>query len=146
MKTDAALDALLLPFAQRLLKAEPGALFLRAREGAAVHALGLRGKLTCVQPFKPWAEALQRAGFDVASEPPAGTFPQAWLLPPRQREEARALIAAAFDACRLCPICPASVPMPETELLPCPDARLVSAALRCHFTSTSNSPHSRKRR
>ena len=113
MNPDAALDALLVPFAQRLLKAEPGALFLRAREGAAVHALGLRGKLTCVQPFKPWAEAVQRAGFDVASEPPAGTFPQAWLLPPRQREEARALIAAAFDACAPGGTVIASVPNDE---------------------------------
>lgn len=113
MKTDAALDALLLPFANGLLKADPGALFLRAREGAALHALGLRGKLACVQPFKPWAEALERAGFDVTSEAPPGPFPQVWLLPPRQREEARALIAAAFDACVPGGIVIASVPNDE---------------------------------
>ena len=100
MTSDAALDALLLPFAQGLLKAQPGALFLRAREGAALHALGLRGKLACVQPFKPWADALQRAGFDVHPDVPAdGGFPQVWLLPPRQREEARASIAQAFARC-----------------------------------------------
>lgn len=100
MKTDAALDALLLPFAQRQLAPAPDALFLRAREGAALHALGVRDTLTCVQPFKPWADALQRAGFDVAADAPTGKqFPQVWLLPPRQRDEARALIAQAFDAC-----------------------------------------------
>lgn len=113
MKSDAALDALLLPFADGPLKAEPGALFLRAREGAALHGLNLRGALTCVQPFKPWADALQRAGFDAAAEAPAGPFPQVWLLPPRQREEARALFAAAFDACVPGGLVIASVPNDE---------------------------------
>ncbi len=99
MTSDAALDALLLPLNQGLLTAAPDTLFLRAREGAGLHARGQRDALTCVQPFKPWDDALERAGFDVASDLPSRTFDQVWLLPPRQREEARALIAQAFDSC-----------------------------------------------
>lgn len=99
MKSDAALDALMLPFAQRGLAPADQTLFLRAREGASLHARGRRDGLACVQPFKPWAQALENARFDVAAEAPARSFGQVWLLPPRQREEARALIARAFDAC-----------------------------------------------
>lgn len=99
MTSNAALDALLLPLNQRLLAPAPDTLFLRAREGASLHARGQRDALTCVQPFKPWASALERAGFDVTADEPSRTFDQVWLLPPRQREEARALIARAFDAC-----------------------------------------------
>ena len=99
MTSHAALDALLLPLNQRFLAAAPDTLFLRAREGASLHARGQRDALTCVQPFKPWASALERAGFDVSAEEPVRTFEQVWLLPPRQREEARALIARAFDNC-----------------------------------------------
>lgn len=99
MTCDAALDALLLPLNQGLLVAAPDTLFLRAREGAALHAGGQRGTVICVQPFKPWAMALERARLDVTAEAPSRDFSQVWLLPPRQREEARALIARAFDAC-----------------------------------------------
>ena len=60
MMSDAALDALLLPLNQRLLAEAPETLFLRAREGAALHARGQRERLHCVQPFKPWADALAR--------------------------------------------------------------------------------------
>lgn len=99
MTSDAALEALLLPLSRGLLTAVPDTLFLRAREGAGLHALSVRDTLTCVQPFKPWAAALERAGFDVSADEPSRTFDQVWLLPPRQREEARALLARAFDAC-----------------------------------------------
>ena len=68
MMSDAALDALLLPLNQRLLAEAPETLFLRAREGAALHARGQRERLHCVQPFKPWADALARARFDVVAE------------------------------------------------------------------------------
>ncbi|RMH92824.1 class I SAM-dependent methyltransferase [Lysobacter pythonis] len=100
MKPDPALDALCLPFAQGLLhRSDAGTLFLHGREGAALHAVK-PPRLTCVQPFKPWADALQRAGIAAAPQPPAGArHAQVWLLPPRQRESARALLAAAFDAC-----------------------------------------------
>ena len=103
MRSDPALDALLLPLSTGLIPRpaqDAGILFLRAREGAALHALGVRPAITCVQPFKPWADALMRAGFDVLPEAAQDhRAAQVWLLPPRQRDEARALIARAFDAC-----------------------------------------------
>lgn len=100
MKKDAALDALLLPWQQRLVSfAQGNTLFLRAREGAALQAIRALGPL-CVQPFKPWADALGRAGFEVRPQmPQAQDFAQVLVLPPRQREEVRSLLASAFDAC-----------------------------------------------
>ena len=92
---DIALDALFHPFANGPLR-WPGSgavLFLRGREGAALHAM--RGaRVQATQPFKPEADRLQRIGIDLLDEealPPAA-FPLV-LLPPRQREEARALLA-----------------------------------------------------
>ena len=94
---DNALDALMQPFADGQLRwPAEGALFLRAREGAALHAAGARG-FACTQPFKPEAERLQRIGADALDEDalPAARFPLVLVLPPRQREEARALLAKA---------------------------------------------------
>lgn len=98
---DHALDALLLPFADGALRwTRDAALFLRAREGAALHALGARG-FAATQPFKPESERLQRLGADLLDEDalPPGAFPLVLVLPPRQREEARALLAKACAAC-----------------------------------------------
>ena len=55
MHRDIALDALLHPFAEGALRWPPAgdALFLRAREGAALHARGGLQALACTQPFKP---------------------------------------------------------------------------------------------
>ena len=98
---DQALDALLHPFAESLLRwPQAGdALFLRAREGAALHALGARG-FAATQPFKPETERLQRIGAEMRDEDalPAAKFPLVLVLPPRQREEARALLAKACMA------------------------------------------------
>ena len=49
---DQALDALLHPFAEGLLRwpQAGNALFLRAREGAALHALGVRGMVEGITP------------------------------------------------------------------------------------------------
>ena len=106
---DPALDALLYPFADgALCWPERGALFLRAREGAALHAAGARGYATDVaksvaatQPFKPEAEKLERIGVELLDEDtlPERAFPLVLVLPPRQREEARALLAKACAAC-----------------------------------------------
>lgn len=97
---DPALDALMLPLASGQLHwpEEGGALFLRAREGAALHAHAPRS-LVCEQSFKPEHDALARAGFNVRA---AGedAFPLVLLLPPRQREEARALLAQALARTR----------------------------------------------
>ena len=98
---DQPLDALLHPFAASLLRwPQAGdALFLRAREGAALHAHGARG-FAATQPFKPEAERLQRIGAEMRDEDalPAAGFPLVLVLPPRQREEARALLAKACMA------------------------------------------------
>ena len=97
---DIALEALFYPFGAGLLQwPADDVLFLRAREGAAVH--GHRGSgLVGTQPFKPEAERLVRIGIDLIDEDalPAAGFPLVLVLPPRQREEARALLAKACAA------------------------------------------------
>ena len=93
---DPALDALLLPFADGSLAREPAALFLRARAGAALSPRDWPD-LACETAFKPDADALLRAGFAVAAGTDADERPLVLLLPPRQREEARALFAEALS-------------------------------------------------
>ena len=95
--SDPALDALMLPFANGQLP-WPGsgrALFLRARSGAALHAYAPR-TLVCEQSFRPEHDALARAGFSVRTSG-EDAFPLVLLLPPRQRDEARALLAQALS-------------------------------------------------
>lgn len=102
---DLALDALFLPFADGLLPwpvAHAGgapALFLRAREGAAMQRWRGPG-LACTQAFKPEADRLERIGATLLDEEalPHAAFPLVLVLPPRQREEARALLAMACAA------------------------------------------------
>ncbi|GHC01472.1 class I SAM-dependent methyltransferase [Thermomonas carbonis] len=97
---DIALDALLYPFAEGALRWSADALFLRAREGAALHMRGGLQSLACTQPFKPEADRLQRIGATLVDEDavPAARYPLVLVLPPRQREEARALLAKACMA------------------------------------------------
>ncbi len=93
--SDPALDALMLPFAEGRIARVAGALFLGARAGAALHASQWPG-LACVQAFRPQAQALERAGFEVRAEAEPGRGrPLVLVLPPRQREAARALYAQA---------------------------------------------------
>lgn len=102
---DLALNALFLPFADGLLqwpRAGPdgrGMLFLRAREGAAMQPWRGSG-MACTQPFKPEADRLERIGATLLDEEalPDAAFPLVLALPPRQREEARALLARACAA------------------------------------------------
>jgi len=98
--TDPALDTLLLPFATGALSwpGEGRVLFLGARAGAAP-AGAPADRLVCVQTFKPFADALTRAGLTVETTVPEGQFPLVLVLPPRQREAARALLARAVAAC-----------------------------------------------
>lgn len=98
--SDAVLETLLLPFAGGGL-AWPAVpmLFLRARDGWALRQLPLE-QLVCEQSFKPDADALSRGGLDVVAEIPADSpqrFPLVLVLPPRQRDEARALLARAVS-------------------------------------------------
>jgi 16S rRNA (guanine1207-N2)-methyltransferase len=100
---DPALETLMLPFAEGSLAwPDDGALFLRARDGWPLHARVLPG-LVCEQSFQPDAAALQRAGFEVR-KPAEASARDGWalvlLLPPRQRDEARALFAEALSRVR----------------------------------------------
>ncbi|MCJ0826603.1 class I SAM-dependent methyltransferase [Luteimonas sp. 50] len=96
---DPALDTLLLPFANGAL-AWPqagGALFLGARAGWALQHQPLPG-LVCEQDSRPAAEALERAGLVLRRQDETSPrHPLVLLLPPRQREQARALFARALD-------------------------------------------------
>lgn len=95
--SERALDALLLPFTQRLLPwPEDGALFLRARPGPALRRAG--PGLVCEQSFRPAAQGLEAAGQTVVPETPGRRYPLVLVLPPRQREEARALFARAISS------------------------------------------------
>lgn len=97
-ESDPALETLWLPFAHDLLPWPDagGALFLGAREGWPLHQESWSG-LVCAQDFKPDVDALQRAGLAVDVEPESGRrWPLVLLLPPRQREQARALFARAI--------------------------------------------------
>ena len=91
---DNVLDALLHPFAVGSLRwPEQPVLALRLRASE-----GLRGRrLLATQPFKPEADRLGRMGIEIGAEDalPESTFPLVMVLPPRQREEARALLARA---------------------------------------------------
>ena len=98
---DNPLDALMHPFAEGLLHwpAAGDVLFLRGREGAALHAH--RGPaLAATQAFRPEAARLQRLGIELLDEDalPDASFALVLVLPPRQREEARALLAKACAA------------------------------------------------
>lgn len=94
---DPALDTLLLPFADGMLRwpADGRALFLHARDGWALRRFPLAG-LVCEQGFKPFADVLAHAGLAVVARA-EGRFPLVLALPPRQRDEARALLARALD-------------------------------------------------
>lgn len=96
MTGDPALDALFLPFDDGLLPPPDGGAFLGARDGVALRRWARSG-LVCEQDFRPAAAALERGGFArVQGElaPPA-RHATVLVLPPRQREQARALLARA---------------------------------------------------
>ena len=97
MHADPALDALFLPFDDGLLPPPTGGAFLGARPGPALQRWSAAG-LTCEQDYRPTAAALERAGIvpvrDELVPPP--TYPTVLVLPSRQREHSRALLARAM--------------------------------------------------
>lgn len=98
---DAALPTLLLPFGtgQLAWPANDDALFLRARAGDALRTIA-GPRLRCEQSYKPAADALVRAGWQVSTaEATAARYRLVLVLPPRQRQEARALLARAVACC-----------------------------------------------
>lgn len=90
------LDALLLPFVTGKLQlpADARVLFLRARCGTRLRDMATPGWL-CQQGFKPFADALQQADLAVGEPAEGECFDAVLVLPPRQRDEARALFARA---------------------------------------------------
>jgi 16S rRNA (guanine1207-N2)-methyltransferase len=109
-----ALDALFVPIETGAVSLPPEGrvLFLRARSGMKMREIGARTWL-CQQSFMPFADELARNGFEVG-EPAAGaTFSLILVLPPRQREEARALFARALT--QLAPGGTVLASMPNTE-------------------------------
>lgn len=98
--SDDALDTLFQPFADGLLSwpDSGGVLFLRARDGVGLRQRPRPG-LVCEQDYKPAVDALHRAGLDTVeleSLPPGQRYRLVLVLPPRQRDEARALYAQAL--------------------------------------------------
>ena len=93
---DAALEALFVPFETGALglPADGRVLFLRARDGFRLREMARPG-WACEQSFKPFADALQRSGLQLAEPGSDERFPLVLVLPPRQRDEARALFAQA---------------------------------------------------
>ncbi|GLQ96251.1 class I SAM-dependent methyltransferase [Dyella mobilis] len=93
---DTALDALFLPISDGPLRlpADGSVLFLRARDGYRLREMAQAGWL-CEQSFKPFAEALMRSGLKLGEALPGERFKLVLVLPPRQRDEARALFARA---------------------------------------------------
>lgn len=94
--SDAALQTLFLPLHDGSLDwPGDGALFLRARDGWPLHQQPWPG-LVCEQGFKPDVDALQRSGMTLAATN-ARTWPLVLVLPPRQRDESRALLVHAIQ-------------------------------------------------
>jgi 16S rRNA (guanine1207-N2)-methyltransferase len=92
--TERVLDTLLLPFDDGLLDwPRDGVLFLRARFGSALRA---RAGLVCEQSFRPEADALEAAGLALRDGDASRRYAAVLVLPPRQRDEARALFARAI--------------------------------------------------
>lgn len=97
---DAPLNSLFLPFTQGLLAWPTGpVLFLRARDGWPLRQVADAASLVCEQSFRPYAQALEHSGWQVRDEANAegdgSRYGLVLVLPPRQRDEARALLARA---------------------------------------------------
>ncbi len=94
---DDALHALMVPFDRNMLAwPKPGrVLFMGARDGFPLRARNTAHVL-CEQPFKPFADALEHHGLRVGEPAPDERFALVMLLPPRQRDARRALLARAL--------------------------------------------------
>ncbi len=95
--TDPALDTLLVPFASDALAwpVNGRIRFMRARCNAAIREVASNA-WSCEQSFKPAADLLMRAGIEL-EQSTAEQFALVLLLPPRQRDEARATMARALQ-------------------------------------------------
>ncbi|OZB57936.1 MAG: 16S rRNA methyltransferase [Lysobacterales bacterium 14-68-21] len=95
---DDVLDALFLPLEEGVLRLPANArvLFLRARDGFRLREMAKPG-WRCEQSFKPFAEVLARSRLSVDAQIDDERFDLVLVLPPRQREEARATFARAVQ-------------------------------------------------
>jgi 16S rRNA (guanine1207-N2)-methyltransferase len=111
---DVALDALFTPFdtGELHLPADGRVLFLRARAGIRLREIASQSWL-CEQSFMPFADELGRNGLRVGEPGDGERFPLVLLLPPRQRDEARAAFAYALGC--LAPGGTVLAAMPNTE-------------------------------
>lgn len=91
---EAVLDALFLPLTNGAIDmpATGACVFLRARAGIWLQRWS---DMACVQTFKPFADELIRAGASLDAPIAAQAGGLVLVLPPRQRDEARALLAQA---------------------------------------------------
>lgn len=96
MNDDPALDSLWFAFDSGAVywPAQSPVLFLRARADVRL-AAARRDALRCEQSFRPMADALRARGYAIADANDRD-FAMTLVLPPRQREEARALFAMAL--------------------------------------------------
>jgi 16S rRNA (guanine1207-N2)-methyltransferase len=98
-RDDPPLETLFLPLLEgHIAWPDRGALFVRARAGAPLHARAWPG-LVCQQTFQPDAVALERSNLRVLThdlDSATDSYPLVMVLPPRQRDEARALLARAI--------------------------------------------------
>jgi 16S rRNA (guanine1207-N2)-methyltransferase len=94
---DAALAALFVPFdaGNLQLPANGRVLFLRARAGLRLREIAQPGWL-CQQSFMPFADELARSGLRVDEPADGERCALVLVLPPRQRDEARAVFAEAL--------------------------------------------------
>lgn len=99
--TDPALDTLFLPLESGEVDLPTGArcLFLRARAGRSLSSLS-EFDLLCEQSFAPDRDALQKVGLSVEAETQSDGFDAVFVLPGRQRQEARAQLARAVSKTR----------------------------------------------
>ncbi|MEL6547814.1 MAG: methyltransferase, partial [Myxococcota bacterium] len=96
MTVDAALETLIMPLESGQIELADGAqvLFIRARAGAAL--ANFRGfELTCEQSFAPDRDELVADAQRVVHATEASDFDAVFVLPSRQRTEARAQLARA---------------------------------------------------
>lgn len=94
--SDPALETLVLPISSGDVELPETArlLMLRARAGRPLNELSGHS-LLCEQSFAPDRDALQKAGYKVEAETEEDGFDAVLVLPGRQRQEARALLARA---------------------------------------------------
>jgi len=95
---DPIYETLLLPIEDGTISLpDDGALFLRARTGFPSLPAA---QVVCEQGFRPAYDALIRSGFTVRDTHDTRAFGLTLLLPQRQRDENRALLARAIKATR----------------------------------------------